>query len=138
MKKIGMIVEFKNEKLIWGDVIVPVWRSVSNIPNPTLRRAEIKQFVQPTSDTKVTREATEIIVKILGIKYEKYNLKEISQSAHQLDTKEQVVMIHLLKGFQYLFYGTLVNFNTDPIEIKHNPEARPLSIRYYPVPHINK
>ena len=24
MKKIGMIVEFKNEKLIWGDVIVPV------------------------------------------------------------------------------------------------------------------
>ena len=99
MKKLGMIIDTNNENLIWDDVIVPIWRDGDNHPNPTLNRAKIKQVVQQTSDPKVTREATGKIVKCLDSKYEKANLKEISQPAHQLDTKDEVMLLHLIKYF---------------------------------------
>ena len=55
IKKLGMIVNFKNEKLIWDCVIVPMWRSGYNRPNPTLNKSEIKQVIQPKANSRVTR-----------------------------------------------------------------------------------
>ena len=55
IKKLGMIVNFKNEKLIWDGVIVPMWRSGYNRPNPTLNRYEIKQVIQLKANSRVTR-----------------------------------------------------------------------------------
>ena len=138
MNKLRMIVKFNNKNLIWDGVIVPMWRSGDNFPNPTLRRSKINQAMQRTADTKVTKEATEIIVEFIDSKYKKANLEEISQSAHQLDATEQVVLPHLLKYFEDLFDGTLGKRNTYPVEIDLKPYAKPLSGRYYPVPHINK
>ena len=74
MKKPGMIVELNNKELIWENAIVPMLISGANFPKPTLSRAKIKQSIQWTADTKVTREETEIIVKILYSKYKKANL----------------------------------------------------------------
>ena len=45
MKKLGIIVYFKNKNLIWDDVILPMWQSGSNFHNPTLNRDKIKQGV---------------------------------------------------------------------------------------------
>ena len=99
MKKLGMIVNFKNKNLIWYDVIVPMWGDVTNHPKTPLNRAKIEQVIRWMDDTRVTSKATKIIVKMIYSKYKKVNLEEISQSAHQLDEKEQVMLIHLLKEF---------------------------------------
>ena len=32
MKKLGMIVDFKSEKIMWDDVIVPLCRAGANLP----------------------------------------------------------------------------------------------------------
>ena len=79
MNKLGIIVDFKNENLIWDDVILPMCRAVANRPNPTLNRAKIKKVMQQAVKPKVTREVIEIIVNILYSKYEKANLEYIYQ-----------------------------------------------------------
>ena len=55
MNKLGIIVDFKNENLIWDNVIVPMCRAVANRPNPTLNRAEINKVMQQAAKPKVTR-----------------------------------------------------------------------------------
>ena len=47
-------------------------------------------------------------------------------------------MLHLLKNFEDLFNGTLGKWNTEPVEIKLNQDAKLLSSRYDLVTHINK
>ena len=42
MKKPGMIVNFKNEYLIWDYIIIPMWRDGANIPKHSLNRFKIK------------------------------------------------------------------------------------------------
>ena len=79
MKKIGMIVNFKSKNLIWDNAIVPMGRAGDNCPNPTLRGAKKNQVMQRLAEPKVSREATESIVKILDNRYENANLEEISQ-----------------------------------------------------------
>ena len=74
MKKLDMIVNLNNINLIWDNIIVPMWISRANHPTPTLNRSKIDKSMQEMDDLKITREATEIIVKILDIKYEKDNL----------------------------------------------------------------
>ena len=97
MKKLNMVVDFKNKNLIWDDTIVPMWIAVDDFPKPKLRRSEIKQGMKWTAETKVTREETERIDKIIDSKYKKANLDKITQSAHQLYVKEKVMLLHLLK-----------------------------------------
>ena len=48
------------------------------------------------------------------------------------------MLFHPLKGFEDLFYGTLGKWNTEPVEIKLNQDAKLLSSRYDLVTHINK
>ena len=103
MKKLGIIVGVYNKNLIWDDVIVPTWRAEANFPKTTLSGAEIKQVVQWAAEPKVATEETEIIVKIIESKYEKANLEDISQSAHQVYVKEKFVLLHFIKDLEYLF-----------------------------------
>ena len=55
MKKHGKFFDFKIEKWIWDDVIVPMWRDGDNRPKPTLNRSKMKQSMQRMDDTIVTR-----------------------------------------------------------------------------------
>ena len=45
MNKIGMIVNFNNQYLIWVDTIVPMWRAVAKRPKTTFNRYEINQVM---------------------------------------------------------------------------------------------
>ena len=87
MKKLDMVVNFNNKNLICDNVIVPMWRAGANLHNPTISRAEISQVIQRITKPKVTREATERIVKVLDSKYKNSNLGDIAQSAHHLYAK---------------------------------------------------
>ena len=73
MKKLSMIFDLDNKNWIWGGFIIPMWIDVDIQPKHTLSRSEIKQVVQRTADPKVTREASERIVKIIDSKYDKSN-----------------------------------------------------------------
>ena len=48
------------------------------------------------------------------------------------------MLLHLLKYFEDLFDGTLGKWNTDPLDIELNTDAKTSSSRYYLFSHINK
>jgi hypothetical protein len=98
----------------------------------------IKQIMTQTAEPIATQEATERIVRILDSKYEKADLDQVAAGAEELDEHQQNKLLSLLKDFEYLFDGTLGKWNTDPIDIETNPDQKPSSARYYPVPKINK
>jgi hypothetical protein len=98
----------------------------------------IKQIMTQTAEPIATQEATERIVRMLDSKYEKADLDQVAAGAEELDEHQQNKLLSLLKDFEYLFDGTLGKWNTDPIDIETNPDQKPSSARYYPVPKINK
>ena len=138
MRKIGCITDYNKGTLIWNDTTVPMWNRDVDRPTPTLFRNELREVVKQTAEPKVTRRATDRMVKILDSKYEKANLEEIAAAAHQLTDSEQQMLYKLLKEYEDLFDGTLGKWNTEPVHVEMKPDAKPSSSRYYPVPHINK
>ena len=75
------------KKLIWDNVIVPMRRARAKNLISKGSRAKLNQGIKRKSATRVTRETTERIVKIIDSKYEKANVERISQSTHKLDAK---------------------------------------------------
>ena len=60
-----------------------------------------------TEEPASTREATEILVKIINITYAKADLKQVADNATQLNAEERTQLLRLLKDFEDLFDGTL-------------------------------
>ena len=48
------------------------------------------------------------------------------------------MILILLKQYKELFDGTLVKWKTSLVKIERRPDAKPVNLRWYPVPRINK
>ena len=84
------------------------------------------------------QEATKRIVKALDNKYEQTDLDKVADDAEQLHKHQERKLLSLLTDFEDLFDGKLGHWETEPIDIELKPEHKPSSVRYYPVPRINK
>jgi hypothetical protein len=91
-----------------------------------------------SEEPKVTAEATDRIVKILDSDYHKADLWKVVAKATQLNKRQQLSLLRLLRKYEALFDGTLGKWNTDPVNIELREDLIPVSSRYYPVPKINK
>ena len=91
-----------------------------------------------TAEPASTRENTKRIMKILDSTYMKADLEQLVANTSQLNAEERILLLSLLKDFKDLFYGTLGNWATEPIDLELNPDSKPFNSRYYPVPRINK
>ena len=81
---------------------------------------------------------TERFVKNQDIHYEKVDLENISDETNDLYSTQQKILFFLLEEFEYLFDGTLGEWDTDPVDIESKPDHKPHSARYYPFLKINK
>ena len=91
-----------------------------------------------TAELTSTREATEILVKILDSNYARAELKQVTNNATRLNDEERTHLLRLLEEFEYLFDGTLGDWDTDPVELELKPGSKPCNSKYYLVPIINK
>ncbi len=73
----------------------------------TKPKKELNTIFTQSAEPKVTQEATERVVKILDSTYEKANLEEIVDNAHQLDATQKSQLLDLLVDFEDQFDGTL-------------------------------
>ena len=48
------------------------------------------------------------------------------------------MILTLLKQYKELFDGTLVKWKTSLVKIERRPDAKPVNLRWYPVPRTNK
>ena len=84
------------------------------------------------------REATDRVLEILDVNYQKANLAEIvnDYSTH-LSNPERHKLLELLTEFEVLFDGTLGDFKMDPISFELKEKAKAFHGRPFPIPHIH-
>ena len=103
-----------------------------------LTKREMREVVMHTSEPTYTREAIERMMKILDSTYAEVDIEQVVDNASQLNAKERTVLLSLLEDFEDLFYGTLGNWSTEPVNLELKPDSKQFNSRYYPVPRINK
>ena len=86
----------------------------------------------------MTGTATSRVQAILDAKYEKADLREVSQANKKLSRKEQKALQELLEKYEDLFDGTLGNLSDDPYHVELKEGAQPYHARAYPIPKIHE
>ena len=98
----------------------------------------MREVVVQTAETVSTRKANESMVKIIDSNFAKSYLEQRATSATQMNTEERTQPLGLLKYFDYLFDGTIWEWDTDPSGLYLNTYYKPFNFKYYLVPMINE
>ena len=91
-----------------------------------------------TAEPVSTREATEILLKILDITYAKAYLKQVAYNSTQLNYEERTKLLRILEYFYEFFDGTLGDWDTEPVDLELNTYSKPFNCKYYLVTRISK
>ena len=76
---------------------------------------------------------------IIDAKYKKSDLNMFMAKQYQhLNTEERCRLLNLLNKFKDMFDGTLITWNTTPLEFELKDNVKPVCSRPYPVPRIQK
>ena len=131
-------VRFSDGTIKWEDQIVSMKIFQGIWKNDCTLKKELKAAILRSNKPKSTRDSTQRVIKILDSKYEKADLDQIMKNATNLDKTQKTMLLQLLKKYKDLFDGTLGRWNTTPVIIELQSNAKPVNARWYPVPRINK
>ena len=120
MKELGLIIDFKNESIIWDDVKVSMKTANAQPPK------EFYNTGKPITPNKIK--------EILSAKYAPANLAEEVKSFDHLSSSEQADLLTLLTKYESLFDGTLGKWTGEEHEIHLKEGATPYHARPYPIP----
>jgi hypothetical protein len=129
MIELGLDTLGSNQSIVWDDAAIP-WREYDSTLEDAfmydLHGADNHPF------TKEVRRMSEI----LDAKYEKADLKAISENASHLSVSERQQLHTLLLKYEDIFDGNLGTWKGDPYDIKLKANAEPYHARPFGVPHI--
>ena len=89
------------------------------------------EMVMHTVEPVSTREATEILVKILNSTYVKADHKQVSNNATEINSEERTQLLSLPKYLEDFFDCTLGEWYIEPVDPELNPDSKPFSCKYY-------
>ena len=100
MVQLGLTVDFNCRVLQWGGDTIHMKEPISLLGQSNLTKHKIREVVMQTAEPASTREATELMVKILDSTYVKADLKEVADNATQLNAEERTMLLSLLEDFE--------------------------------------
>ena len=92
--------DFGCQALEWDYTVVPMKEQVNVLGQPDLIKCEIWDIVMQNAEPAYTIEATDIVVNILNITYEKSNLDKVAATEVQLDEYQHKRLWSLLTEFE--------------------------------------
>ena len=76
--------------------------------------------------------------RILDAKYEKADINKVmTEQCKQLIPIEREIPLNPLKIFEYFSDGILGKWNSAPVDLESNDDAKPVCTRPYPVPRVH-
>ena len=87
MAQLGLTADFKCQVLQWGGATVHMKEPSGLLGKSDLNKRKMCEVVIQNAEPASTREATDILVKILDSTYVKANLKQVSANATQLNAE---------------------------------------------------
>ena len=85
--QLGMLTKFKRQVLQWGGVNLPMKEPSGLLGKLNQTSLEMREVVMHTAESVSTREATEILVKILDSTYAESDLKHVTNNATQMNAE---------------------------------------------------
>ena len=101
-----MDISFTKESVSWEGIEIPM-RDFNKLRKWNISKMEMKAIIQEYSEPIVTQEAAERILSILDSKYEKANLRLVSNGPKYLTPIEREKLDKLLVKYQDIFDGSL-------------------------------
>ena len=127
LSELNMNVRFSNGTIKWEDQLV-LMKSFHKIwKNEYPTRKKPKATVLYSVESKATKEATDLVLKILDLKYKKANLSKVVEDADNLNKQQKRMLLKLLKQYNELFDSTLGKWKTALVIIKMRPDANPVN-----------
>ena len=83
------------------------------------------KFWENTKEPQSTLEATKRLIQILDAKYEKADLRAITENCTHLSETDKQKLLELLQEFEELFDGTLGDWNCEPVSLQLREGAKP-------------
>ena len=139
MKELGIVLDFRTKEITLDEISLPM----RDIKKLRTRAAAEKAWTvnnsiyQSTSkEPQSTLEATKRLIEILDAKYEKANLRAITEEdcLNHLSATEKDKLLNLLQEFEELFDGTLGDWDCKPVSLQLKEGAQPYHGRPFPIP----
>jgi hypothetical protein len=134
LRALGIVMDFDNLILRWGDMIVDMH------PPTTFdsREREFNALFEEAIQSKCARAVQTRVQTILDAKYEKANLKEVVNSLEYLNYNDKEKLLQLLTNYETIFDGTLGDWKCRPVSLELKPGATPYAAKPFPVPKIHE
>jgi hypothetical protein len=139
MKELGIVLDFWTKEIPLDVISLPM----RDIKHLRTRAAADKAWTVNNSiyqstpkEPQSTLEATKRLIEILDAKYEKANLRAITEEEclNHLNATEMDQLLKLLQEFEELFDGTLGDWDCTPVSIQLKEGAQPYHGRPFPIP----
>ena len=139
MNELGIVLDFRTKEITLDEISLPM-RDINNLRSRSAADKAWKvnnSIYQSTStEPQSTLEATKRLVEILDAKYEKANLRAITEAdcLNHLSATERNKLLQLLQEFEELFDGTLGDWDCNPVSLQLKEGAQPYHGRSFPIP----
>ena len=105
--QLGPASNFKRQVLQWNCATVHMKRPIGLLGKYYLNKRKMYEMVMQTAEPYSTREATEILMKILDCTYAKKVFKQVDNNETHLKYEERTRLLRFLKDFKDLFDDNL-------------------------------
>ena len=117
-----------------GTYIFKIINTEKIIPDESFTNA----YVEEVYESEHVRTATKQLCLTLDAKYKGADLHEVMETQCQhLTMTPRNELLKLLQIFEGLFDGTLVTWETDPLDFELKDYLKPICSRTYPVPKVH-
>jgi hypothetical protein len=94
--------------------------------------------IHVNNDVTATNHLTKRSVQILDSKYKAIDVAKVIAEQAGLNTCQKAALHALLSKYRGLFNGELGDWDSSPVSIELQPNAKPFYDRSYPVPQIHE
>ena len=139
MKELGIVLDFRTKEITLDEISLPM-RDIKNLRTRAAadRAWTVNNiiFQNTYKEPQSTLEATKRLIEILDAKYEKANLRAITEEdcLNHLSATEKNKLLKLLQEFEELFDGTLGDWDCNPVSLQLKEGAQPYHGRPFPIP----
>ena len=133
LTKLGIDIKFSSSTLMWEDTEIPM-REFGELRD----RQTAYHCYYIKDDVKSTKQLTKRVVEILDSKYDAIDVSKVVSEQVGLTTSQKASLHALLAKHKKLFNGELGDWDTSPVSIELQPNAKPYHARAYPVPQIHE
>jgi hypothetical protein len=137
MKEFGTILNFSDKMITIDEVILPM-RNINNLQDSSILRV-LKHDHSLATEPQSTQDVTQCATQILDAKYSKADLQSVVRdNCKHPSANQQKKLLQLLKKYESLFDGTLVDWKTKLVSFQFKKGVSPYHGQAFPVPKIHK